>query len=326
MKNGHEGLRLEPFDPSNRPPNNYVRTDRTNTTVQVIARQRELDELRRRQSRLTALVALLLLALASLGVYGYLTLNKVNLPLSQFPGLQETVAAVDQRVAATEAQLANWTGNWDKLSGRVSAVESRLKQNLQLARDNTQELTAQLHERMQAEMNERTQPLEARLSTLESEQAQERARLDQMEQAVVAVRTDTGRDLAVLNESTSRNEQGLNQLAQQVKRERVDFELAEDSTRELAPGISMRVTSTDVSYHRIKGWLWLLPDRRTIRVQNLGAQQALVFHVQGNDVPHELVITRVGKDSVAGYLLLPAAAEGTSIGSTAPASRPGASN
>ncbi len=336
MKDGHEGLRLEPFDPAQKRRTDPVpdrRThyvpdapaDRSNTTVNVIARQRELDDLRRRQNRLTSLTALLLLALVGLGVYGYYTLNQIESPLSQFPALQQTVAAVDQRVVA-EDKLAGWTGDWNQLRARVSGVEARLKQNLTLANQNAQELTAQLHQRMQAEMDERWQPLEARLTQLESERAQERARVDQVEQQVAALRTDTGRDLSVLNEATSRTERDLNQLAQQVKRERVDFELAEDSTHELAPGISMRVTSTDVSYQRIRGWLWLLPDRRTIRVQNLGAQQALVFHVRGNDVPHELVITQVGKDSVAGYLLLPPAAEGATTSSAAPAGRPGASH
>ncbi len=328
MKNGHEGLRLEPFDPARDRRRRYVPdapADRTNTTVNVIARQREFDDMRRRQSRLTSLVALLLLALAGLGVYAYFTLNKLELPLSQFPALQQTIAAVDQRVVAAEDKLAGWTGDWDQLRARVSSVEAQLQQNLNLANQNAQELTAQLHQRVQAEMDERWQPLDARLTQLESQRELERARVDQVEQQVAALRSDTGRDLSVLNEATIRNERDLTQLAQQVKRDRVDFELAEDSTRELAPGISMRVTSTDVSYQRIKGWLWLLPDRRTIRVQNLGAQQALVFHVRGNDVPHELVITRVSKDAVAGYLLLPPAVEGASTSSTSPTS-PGASH
>ena len=86
----------------------------------------------------------------------------------------------------------------------------------------------------------------------------------------------------------------------------VDLELAEDRTQELAPGISLRVTSADVSYQRVKGWLWLLSDRRTLWVRDLQAQQALIFYLRGSDVPHELVITQVTKGGVAGYLLLPA--------------------
>lgn len=329
MKDGHEGLRLEPFDPARNRRTHYVPdtpTDRTNTTVNVIARQRELDDLRRRQSRLTSLVALLLLALVGLGAYAYFTLNGLELPLNQFPALQQTVAAIDQRVVAAEDKLSGWTGEWNQLRARVSGVEARLKQNLTLANQNAQELTAQLHQRVQAEMDERWQPLDARLTQLEVERAQERARVDQVEQQVAALRTDTGRDLTVLNEATIRNERDLDQLAQQIKRERVDFEVAKEDTRELVPYVTLRVTSTNVAYQRMNGWLWLPAERRTLWIRGLQAHQALVFHVDENDVPRELVITRVSKNSVTGYLLLPAAAEGASTSSAAAPGRPGASH
>jgi hypothetical protein len=59
-----------------------------------------------------------------------------------------------------------------------------------------------------------------------------------------------------------------------------------------------------------------MPDRRTLCVRELGVQQPLVFYHKGSDQPNELVITRVAKDAVIGYLLLPAEQEVT-LGATA---------
>jgi hypothetical protein len=248
----------------------------------------------------------LLLALAGLGLYGYLTLEKLGVSLDQLPGLQESVTALQDRLTVAEQQWAAWTTERDKMNERVSAVEARLNRNLQQANQRAQELTAQLHERMQSELDQRAQGLEARLENLEIDRKLERARVEGVEQQVTALRADTGRDLATVNEAIVRNERSLNELAQQLDRERVDFELAEDRTQELAPGISLRVTSANPAYQRVNGWLWLLPDRRTLWVRDLQAQQALVFYLRGSDVPHELVITQMTKGGVAGYLLLPA--------------------
>lgn len=305
--------RLDDID-HRRPEFDRRRSQRKDSTVNVVAPRREIREVRSGTSGLAVLLVLLLLAL---GVYGYLTLEKLGIPLSQLPGVQETVGALEQRVTAAEQQLASWTSDRDQMSQRMSAVEGRVNRSLQQSDQRAQELTAQLHQRMQAELDQRTQSLEARLENLEIDRELERARVEGVEQQVTALRADTGRDLATLNDSLSRNERSVNELAQQFDRQRVDFELAEDRTQEVAPGISLRVTSADVSYQRVKGWLWLLPDRRTLWVRDLQAQQALVFYLRGSDVPHELVITQVNEGGVAGYLLLPTngAASGAAAGS-----------
>lgn len=290
--------------------------ERTDTTVNVVPQYREIHELRGQARGLSALVAVLLLALIGLGVYGYLTLEKHGIALDQLPGMQESVTALEERLRVAEEQWASWAADRDQMNQRVGAVEARLNRNLQQANKRSEELTAQLHERMQAELNERTQGLEARLENLEIDRKLDRARVDGVEQQVASLRADTGRDLATVNDAIVRNERDLNQLAQQFDRQRVDFELAEDRTQELAPGISLRITSANVSYQRVNGWLWLLSDRRTLWVRDLQAQQALQFYLRGSDVPHELVITQVTKGGVAGYLLLPATGAAATTGAS----------
>ncbi len=85
---------------------------------------------------------------------------------------------------------------------------------------------------------------------------------------------------------------------------KVHFEVPKSHSRELSPGISMGLTDTDVAGRRVDGWMWVMPDRRTIQLRHQNAQQPLVFYRDGGK--RELVITKVAANSVSGYLIVPA--------------------
>ena len=84
---------------------------------------------------------------------------------------------------------------------------------------------------------------------------------------------------------------------------KLDFSLTEKHSRQLAPGISFGVTTTDASAGTVNGWMWVMPDRRTIWVRNQSVQDPIFFTQDGNT--RELLITGVTGNSVSGCLLLP---------------------
>ena len=86
---------------------------------------------------------------------------------------------------------------------------------------------------------------------------------------------------------------------------RVGFSVSRNHSLELAPGISLGVTRTDASLHRVDGWMWLMPDRRTILLRGQAARVPVVFYGHRDGRKRELLITSVTKTSVTGYLLLP---------------------
>ena len=94
-------------------------------------------------------------------------------------------------------------------------------------------------------------------------------------------------------------------LNESRSRRRVTFEIGRDHSRQLAPGISMGVTGTDVASHRVDGWMWVMPDRRTIWLRDHSAYEPVIFYGRLDGKMHELVITSVARNSVRGYLLLP---------------------
>lgn len=258
----------------------------------------------RSTTALWSALVVLTVALVGVAAYGYLTLQKHNLRLSQLPGFGESLTLLRERLDAAEAKLSAWAQDTDRLEARMTKLDRKMRYNRELVRTEAKELTSQLHERVQAELEERDQVFDARFNLLESGHEASRDRLAQLREEIGAVQRDTGHDLASLHQQVARGESNLAALEHQLERRRVDFELAKNRTTELARGISLRVTKTNVSHQRVKGWLWLMPDRRTLWVRELGIQQPLVFYHKHSEAPNELVITRVTKDAVIGYFLL----------------------
>jgi len=279
----------------------------------------QLDQLRQRITRLWVAVVALAVVLSGVTAYGYLTLQKHNLQLAQLPGVQETLALAAKRLDGVEGKLQTWAADWDALQARLTGLERRVAYNRELARTEAQKQAAAAEARLRVEASEQAQATDARLTLLESGAEAERARLGQLQEDVAAARVDARRELASVRQDLARGDQRVEELARVLDRERVDFEMDQDSTRELAGGVSLRITSTNVSHQKVKGWMWLLPDRKTLWIRELGIQQALVFYRRDGSGPSELVITSVGDGSVAGYLLLPRAVAGE-VSSGAPAS------
>jgi len=79
---------------------------------------------------------------------------------------------------------------------------------------------------------------------------------------------------------------------------RIAFHVDERQTSLVAPGILVSLSYTDPVRQRATGWVRLAREKRTIWLHNLGVHQPLMFRQR------ELMITRVSRSSMAGYLIL----------------------
>ena len=84
----------------------------------------------------------------------------------------------------------------------------------------------------------------------------------------------------------------------------VPFEVAANHSRQLAPGISIGLTSADTADQRVDGWMWVMPDRRTIWLRGQGAGDPVVFYGREDGRRRELVITSVSSRAARGYLVI----------------------
>lgn len=84
---------------------------------------------------------------------------------------------------------------------------------------------------------------------------------------------------------------------------KVDFRVAKRHSRELVPGLLLRVSSTDAARHRASGWLWMPRERRKIWLRNYAAHRPIVLRGATGGL-REVMITRVTSSAVYGYVLL----------------------
>ncbi len=227
----------------------------------------------RRESKAVWVVVVALAAVLGASIYyGYFTLSKQNIQVSQLFGSQTTLTALGQRVDSAEGKLGELAGGWAGLGQRVTKLESlqgRVRVNLEQTRKYAESLTQQLHQQLSAE-------LEARNSVLSGVHGQ-----------------------------VATNARDLNLLSQRLDRERVDFELTKGQTKELVPGISVQISGTNPMYQRYRGSLWLLQDRRTLWLRDQSVHQPVRFFHKETGEPYELVVTDVTQKFVIGYLLVP---------------------
>jgi septation ring formation regulator EzrA len=266
-------------------------------------------EYRRRSSAPWVFIVALAVALVGLACFGYFTLKKTNLQLTQLFGNQAALNTLGQRVNTAESKLLDVTGRWEGLAQGVTMLESKVNRNVQQTRKYAEGLTEQLHQQVRAELEAGTSVLDARLRQVESEQTAQRSQLARVEgelrQQIASAREETGRDLSGVHQQVDNNARNLDSLSQQLDRERVDFEVVRGRTTELVPGVSLQISGTNNQYQRFRGSLWLLQDRRTLWLRDESVHQPVRFYHKEGGEPYELVVTDVTQHSVIGYLLVP---------------------
>ena len=262
---------------------------------------------------------ILVLALAGASAYFYLSLRNNNISLSDVTRMLQSINTLGGRIGASEAKLRDLTASWDGLTNDLAELDSKVDSGLRATRNQTRELVGQAAGRLQAELDQKGQVVDARLNNVESMQNQDRAQLAQLNdqlraqvaslrEQLTAAQENTGRDLAGLQGQVNEGQGNLHTLAQQLHREKVLFEIEKDSHAELVPGVTLTVLKTDASYQRFRGYISLTNEGKTLWLNNLSAKEAVDLYAQRYSHPYSLIVTTVNKDEVVGYLLLPAGA------------------
>jgi chromosome segregation ATPase len=231
------------------------------------------------------------------------------------------------RLTTTEAKLQDWYAGQHELQQRVADLQKETQSRFRYARQQAGELRAELYKRIHGEVLAQTQVLETKVARLEAKGEADQALIEKQQTDLAALRQDTekqaaqldfvhnqierdgaNRDqqLASLNNQLGRENRNVEDLSKKLAVKRVDFEVTRNHSRDLGDGISVGITGTDVSHRRVTGWVWVMPDRRTVWLHDQGAQEPVVFYGLRDGKRKELVITNVTRDSISGYLLLAA--------------------
>jgi hypothetical protein len=286
-----------------------------------------MEESRRRHGPgFWAGLGILAAALAGLCWYAYPYALRQKSLADDFPAVQKSVTAFGDRIGKTESDLRQWYGDQQALRERVAKLESGAGDKLRALRNQSREFAENVYRRAMEEMDRRAERVDQRLAQVEASQESGQAKLARLETDLSGIRQQIAAQtsqLAAVEQNAVREREALEQrvtatdeklessqgeisrLSRSVDRNKVAFELTTNRSEELAPGISICVTGTDVAHRRVKGWLWIMPDRKTIWLRDQPAQQPLAFYSESDGKRREVVFTRVNKDSALGYLLLP---------------------
>lgn len=277
---------------------------------------------------------ILALAIIAVGWYGYPLLRGHRDVLAQFDNVQKTVDGIGGRMNAVDLKLQSWSADQQNMRDQMTKLGQHMAARIKKEGKQVQKSSAEMFRRVQGEINDQIKGMQTRLARVESSSAtantqvadlqrelgQVRSEMAEQGNELRAVRREMRNDarnnqlqVASLKNGEERNRKEAGAIADKLALRRVDFEVTKDHNRELAPGISLTLTGTDVRFRRAKGYVWLTEDRRTIWLRNQAAQEPVVFYGYKDGARRELVITGVTKDSATGYLLLPKAANSTEV-------------
>jgi hypothetical protein len=273
---------------------------------------------------------LLVVVLAGGGWYAYQALQRHEVALAQFPGVQKVVDAIGDRVKQTDQKLASWAEDQQNFRDQMAKLGQKMETRVASVAKQAQASSAEMYRRVQAQIDDRLQRVDTRLTRIESSSETQQARIAELQRELGDVRSQTAsqaarqadelaalqsrmeessatheRQLAGLRQSEQADRRDVDEIGHKLAVHRVDFEVTRNHSRQLAEGISLDITSTDTLYRRASGWMWVMPDRRTIWLKGQGAGEPVIFYGYQDGKKRELVITNVTKSSVTGYLLLP---------------------
>ncbi len=278
-------------------------------------------------------VGVLAVAIGGVCWWGYPTLKQAPAVLAQFPAVQQSLEGINAQLAETESRFKDWSSSQQQLQERVAQVENTMASRIRAVRKQAQDLSDQVYQRVHAEVAAQNQVTETKIARLESSSEADRANVEKLQTELAALREQTAeqlrgvrsdmeregvnrdQQLVSLNEQVGRESRDVDGLNKKLAVKRVDFEVTRNHSQQLTDEVSLGVTGTDVSHRRITGWMWVMPDRRTIWLRGQGAQQPVVFYSNRDGKRRELVITNVARNSVSGYLILSADSSSSALSS-----------
>jgi predicted nuclease with TOPRIM domain len=278
---------------------------------------------------LWAIVILLAVALGGLSWYAYRSIDNHNLTLAQAPSLQTSANAMGERLRSIEGKINDWTNDRRALTDRMTKLEKTLGSDMKTARNQMQAAANQMGQRVRDEVNQSLQRLQGRVETVEATQRENHDQLaaaqneigslrqeiaglqKQNEQRLAELQQTQGNvnrlnsKVGAIDDQVMAHTTSLNALNEQVEREPVNFELSNNSTQQVAPGIYVTIKHTDVAHQKVDGWMQLADEGRIVWIRDLGAQQPLPFVSRSDDRSYALVFTGVQQNGASGYMLVP---------------------
>jgi hypothetical protein len=109
--------------------------------------------------------------------------------------------------------------------------------------------------------------------------------------------------LASVQESVNSNASEIDGVKRSLEREYYNFELQEKGGYMKVFDVSLKLRDTDRRKRQFD--MYLLADGKVMQKKNHSVNEPILFYLEGQKKPYEVVVTRVDEKLVVGYLSVP---------------------
>lgn len=279
----------------------------------------------RKSSRALLWIAIILLAggLAAAGWLGYARLDEHGELLNQMRAWKGSLDHIGVRVAEVETKLQKLPDDLAAVKASIAGVDDKLAATGQEARRGVQRMSVSLRREIHDANTANSRRLEARLQELNQARREDLARTAELERQVsrlnqqaaanaadaAALREIASHDRRQLGDQIEQTNSRVSEVASFNNRPREIFSLVRNSTRQIGPAVLLHITRADPLRRQFDGWMQLVDEGKFLWLKNQGVLQSYGFHAGPARLRHDLIVTDLTRDSVAGYLILPSEGE-----------------
>src|SRR6267143_1653369 len=222
--------------------------------------------------------------------------------------VQQDMASLKDRLAQDEKANADLQGDLKVVTGKLKITQGQLKK----AREEAVKLNAATTEKVSA------------LDTSVHSELATKATSDDVKTVdtkVVGVKTDldaTREDLKMARSEMgtliARNHDEIDQLRRLGERDYVEFTIAGRGKPQKVGNVTVELKGINEKHNQFSAAV-TVEDRR-FEKKNRAMNEPIFFYLSGTHIPEEIVINKIGKNSISGYLSIPKANSQTAAAST----------
>jgi uncharacterized protein (DUF2141 family) len=254
--------------------------------------------------QLPAIIVLGLVAIGGLA-FGWNASSKLDATQQQVTtqvsalkqGVEQDMTSLKDRVVQDEKTNADLQGDLKVVTDKLKITQGQLKkaraEAAAVAQDTTQKLTA-LDTSVHTELA--TKAANDDLKNVDTKVGGVRTDLDTTREDLKMARSEMGTLIA-------RNHDEIDQLRRLGEREYVEFTIAGKNKPQKVGNLTVELKG--INEKRSQYSVAMTAEDRKIEKKNRNMNEPIFFYLSGTKIPEELVINKLSKDTVSGYISIP---------------------
>lgn len=215
---------------------------------------------------------------------------------TKIEGLEQGLTRSQSQLTTQEREL----GRYKNLYGKVKSEQEQQTRDLEA-------ISLEKADRSQVDsLSHETAGIKKQLKTVDSRMTRTNSSVSELRKVAGQNRSDIGttrQALESVRQTAEVNSEELSEVKHSLEREYYNFELQKKGGYMKVFAVALRLKGTDFNRQRYS--LDVITGGKRIRKKNQYIREPIYFYVEGTKKPYEIVVNKVNKDYVVGYLSVP---------------------